>query len=228
MGVNSLLILRAPELNDRMRAFTTRLVRDEAFRNLYSTDPARVILKTVFPDQPVPAAEVNRGNRLLYALLSNQQFTSWAQQYSDQLVQRATDATQISDPDDAVRAYLAITDRADIHRDIAMEVARTADAELIAGLTWRPDAEPLGVTRVADVAVEIETFIYAVVAAAAFGFIVAAVFLGAVRDENAGITRRDVQQVVTQLTESLRDRGNELRTSGALTDFSRRNSGYIR
>jgi hypothetical protein len=228
MGANDLLILRAADLDAKLTALGDKLVSDRTFRELYVNDPARVILKSVFPDQSVPAAEVNRGNRLLYALLSNERFTTWAQQYSTELVQKANEVTRESNPEKALREYLAVTDREKIHREVATAVAEFADTELIAALTWRPDPEPIGVTRVADVAVDIETLIYAVVAAAAFVVAVAAVVVGPLSEGEVGVSRIDVQRVVAQLTERLTERGQELRDSGALVDFSRRNSGYIR
>ncbi|MFH9871607.1 hypothetical protein ACH4NT_36720 [Streptomyces lydicus] len=229
MGANDLLILRAADLDARLTALGDKLVSDRSFRELYVNDPARVILKSVFPDQSVPAAEVNRGNRLLYALLSNERFTTWAQQYSTELVQKANEVTRESNPEKALREYLAVTDRENIHREVAMAVAEFADPELIAALTWRPDPESIGVTRVADVAVDIEVLIYAVAVAAVFAVAVAAVFAAAaVAESEVGVSRIDVQRVVAQLTERLAERGQELRDSGALVDFSRRNSGYIR
>ncbi|MGX1913635.1 hypothetical protein ACWIID_33050 [Streptomyces phaeochromogenes] len=229
MGVNDLLILRAADLDARLTALGDKLGSDRTFRELYVNDPARVILKSVFPDQSVPAAEVNRGNRLLYALLSNERFTTWAQQYSAELVQKANEVTRESDPEKALREYLAVTDREKIHREVATAVAGLADKELIAALTWRPDPESIGVTRVADVAVDVEVLIYAVAAVAVFVAAVAAVALAeSATQAEIGVSRIDVQRVVTQLTERLAERGQELRDSGALVDFSRRNSGYIR
>ena len=229
MGANDLLILRSADLDSKLTALGDKLVSDRTFRELYVNDPARVILKSVFPDQSVPAAEVNRGNRLLYGLLSNKRFTAWAQQYSTELVQKANEVTRESNPEKALREYLAVTDREKIHREVATAVAEFADAELIAALTWRPDPESIGVARVADVAVDIEVLIYAVVAAAAFAVAFAAVFLAApVTEREVGVSRIDVQRVAAQLTERLTERGQELRDAGVLVDFSRRNSGYTR
>jgi len=214
MGANDMLILRAENLDTRLNELGEQLAADRSLRELYVQDPARIILKTVFPGQSVPAAEVNRGNRLLYALLSNESFTSWAEEYSGTLIAAATEATQETDPEKALREYLAITDRAKIHRDVADAVARSADAEIIAALTWRPDPESLGVNRVADVAVDIEILIYAV-------------FLG-INEISSVVTRVDVQRVAIQLAQRVAERGSELRAAEALVDFSRRNSGYTR
>ncbi|MDH6435957.1 hypothetical protein M2158_004497 [Streptomyces sp. SAI-144] len=81
------------------------------------------------------------------------------------------EVTRESNPEKALREYLAVTDREKIHREVATAVAEFADAELIAALTWRPDPDSIGVARVADVAVDIEVLIYAVVAAAAFAVV---------------------------------------------------------
>lgn len=233
MGANKLLILRAPQVNESLHALLDRLDNDAALRRLYVSDPAGVIQKFVFPDQTgVPAAEISRGNRLLYSLLSNEAFVEWAREYEQQLLADAREATQLEDEAAALNAYLTIVDRSKLHADLAEAVARVADGDLIAALTWRPDLPRVGATRLpiaADVAVDIETFVYAVAVAAVFAVAVAAVFLGAVpeRAERA-ISRVDVQAVANQISAELTTRASAVREAGALREFSRRNTGFIR
>ncbi|MEV6444407.1 hypothetical protein [Amycolatopsis sp. NPDC051716] len=232
MGTNSLLILHAPEIQGRMRALIERVDSDESLRQLYLNDPATVIQKTVFPDQEnIPKAEINRANRLLYALLSNERFVEWSRSYEEDLVTRAVQATSIEDPENALRAYLAILDRTALHQDLASAVAQFADPELIAAITWRPELPRVGNARLpisADVAVEIETFVYAVAAVAVFAVAVAAVFIGAVEPAGEVVSRIDVMAVANQLGESLTQRAGEIRESGVLMQFSQRNVGYTR
>jgi len=232
LGANDLLILKAPQFRARINDLLANLRESRELQELYIQDPVRIIQKAIFPEaRNLPAAEINRGNRLLYALLSNEQFISWSREYEADLLARARDATEIEDPAAALQAYLAITDRSQIHQDVASAVARFADAETIAGLTWRPDPVNVNGTAIvnADVAVDIETFVYAVAAVAVFAVAVAAVFVGATeaaREE--ALSRLDLLDVVNELDTRLAERARAVRVSGALTEFSRRNTGFIR
>jgi len=236
MGATDLLVLRRADVDERFSSLSQRLVDDPGLRELYVRDPARVILKTVFPDNRIPAAEINRGNRVLYALLSNDDFMEWAQQYESDLLRRAQESSQEQDPEAALRGYMAAMDRGALHRDLVEAVAAHADPELIAALTWRPDirnrisdaASEIGAARLPemDVAVDIETFVYAVAVAAVFAVAVGVVFIGAQPDDV--MSRLDVQTVARQLASRLRDHGQDLRQAGALTEFKARNAGYIR
>lgn len=234
MGVNDILVLRAPEVNERLNAMLERLNGDAALREFYLRNPAGLIREMVFPDQgAVPATEINRANRLLYALLSNERFLAWARDYEQNLLIEAQRVTQVEDPAQAMNAYLAVVDRQRIHADIAAAVADTSDAEMIAGLTWRPDLPRIGNTRLpiaADVAVDVETFVYAVAVVAVLVIAVAAVALGVAvpGSEQRVIGRLDVQTVANQLSDSLAQHSEMIRRSGALTDFQQRNAGYIR
>ena len=231
MKAEDLLILRRPEIDQRFQALGERLVKDAALRELYVKDPARVIATSVFPDSPVPGAEINRGNRLLYSLLTNEGFQRWAQDYQETLAKTAVDATKMDDPEEALRTYLAVTDRAKLHQDIVEAIAEYADPELIASLTWRRGVDDDGIgTELAlalslepqitpSVAVDIETFIYAVAAVAVFAVAFAAVFAATVVERDVPVSRLDVQTVARQLAERLKEHGQELRKSGALTDF---------
>jgi hypothetical protein len=234
VGVNRLLILKAPTIQEDLHKLLERLESDPGLRRLYLNDPAGVIQKLVFPDQQaVPSAEINRGNRLLYAILTNEAFLQWARDYEERLISEAREATQIEDPARALNAYLTIMDRSRIHQDLADAVGRTADAEMIAALTWRPDLPRVGNARLpiaADVAVDIETFIYAVAVAAAFAVAFAAVFFAAPIPARADqvVSRIDVQAVANQLNDALAQRAGEVRASGVLTQFRMRNVGFTR
>ena len=233
MGANTLLVLQAPEVRERMTNLLERMETDQGLQQLYVNDPAGVIQKFVFPDQTgVPAAEINRGNRMLYSLLSNNAFLAWARDYEQNLLTQAREATQIEDPASALSAYLTVTDRGRLHDDLAGAVAEFGDKELIASLTWHPDLPRIGTARLpinADVAVDIETFIYAVAAVAVFAVAVAAVFVG---EQAAGgdeiVNRIDIQAIANQLSAQLAARATDVRASGVLTNFAQRNVGYTR
>ena len=68
-------------------------------------DPAKVVAAADFPDIKLETAELNRGNLLLYSLLSNSRFMSWAEDYHAGLVKRATAATEIEDDEEALRGF---------------------------------------------------------------------------------------------------------------------------
>jgi hypothetical protein len=233
MGANTLLVLNMPGFKERVSALEERLTSDSSLRELFVRDPANVILKTVFPDENVPSAEVTRGNRLLFALLTNEKFMAWAENYQKSLVEKAIRATKLTDPNDALRTYLAVVDRSAIHRDVAEAVAQTADTEVIAAFTWRPDFDASQVPGPrGSIAVDVEVFVYAVALAAvfvaAFGLLVgvATNFGGPVA--GTGIDRAEVRKVANQLAERLVLQGHELRGSGALTEFGARNAGFLR
>ena len=86
--------------------------------------PCKSRRSAVFPDIKLETAELNRGNLLLYSLLSNSRFMSWAEDYHAELVKRATAATEIEDDEEALRAFLAVTDRSTILSDLAAGVAK--------------------------------------------------------------------------------------------------------
>jgi hypothetical protein len=215
VSVRDLLILRHAEVSERFEQLARRLGEDAPLRKLYVHDPARVIAGAVFPKEEIPSAEIDRGSRLLFSLLSNEEFRKWANDYQAQLVRQALEATELDDPYEALRTQLAITDRANLHRDLAEAIARHADPALIASLTWETQRSA------ADVAVEIETFVYAVAAAAVFVVVVLVVFLGV--EEDFGVipafSRGDVLALTRQLASELQAHAEELRVSGALTEL---------
>lgn len=232
MGTNSLLILQSPEVLERMRDLLEEVEADAGLRQLYLRDPAGIIQKKIFPGQEnIPKTEINRGNRLLYALLSNDRFLEWSRSYEEELITRAREATRIEDPSRALHTYLAVVDRTTLHQDVASAATRFCDPELMAALTWRAERPPAGVQVPvnADVAVDIETFVYAVAAVAVFAVAVAAVFVPApVLERTDVISRLDLLSIANQLSASLAERAREVRESGTLLDFSRRNIGYTR
>lgn len=232
MGANEYLVFRAPEVRSRMSELLRDVEGDATVRQMYLRDPIGVINRAVFPDQEVPASELSRGNRLLFALLTNEKFLNWSRSYEIDLTKKAVDATNIEDPSTALRTYLAVVDRSTIHQDLAVAAAEFADPELIAALTWRPDRIGIGRTKFpinADVAVEIETLIYVVIAVAVAVAAVAVAVAGVETDiEKAVLNRQDVVAISQILSEELIGHAAQIRESGQLLQFSRRNQGFIR
>lgn len=226
MGANSLLILQVPQLNQRLTSLLTQIHTDPSLSDLYINDPVGVIQKSIFPEETnIPPAEIHRGNRLLFSLLSNKNFLDWAQNYENQLIKQAEAATKLDDPDQALNSYLVTVDRNKIHQDLAAAVAKFADPELIASLTWKGSG-----TNPADIAVDTETFVYAVAVLAVFAVGVMVLFAGRlpVMMDGAVLTRVDLANVANQLSEQLIAHANTVKASGVLTQFANRNTGYIR
>jgi hypothetical protein len=220
---SELLIMRAPKLRKRLERLLEQIQADPSLRQWYVNDPARVIMGKIFPEVAavVTSTEINRGNRLLYALLTNSEFKSWAATYEEDLLRRARDATTIEDPRRALETYLAIADRATIHADLARAVARYADAELIAGLTWKPTYRNGGPD---SILVEIQIAVYAIGVLAVFAIGVGAVFVGA-PETGGAFTRVDLATVANELAAAVQDRAAELRREGKLLDYGQRDIG---
>jgi hypothetical protein len=225
MNPDKLLIIDAAQTRQRMTGLLERMEGDAGLRQLFVSDPAGVIGQFVLPDAQVPAAEVNRGNRLLYSLLSNERFLAWAREYERDLLAQAKETLQAADPWQAMGAYLAVADRGRLHADLAAAVAEFADKELIASLMWQPRelsaSEP-------GVAVAAATWIFLIAVVALAAVAVAAVFAGppiAVALEDGLVDRAELRAVANQVAAQLGTRAAEVRQSGALTDFARRDTG---
>ncbi|MBK6012624.1 hypothetical protein JHN45_15895 [Streptomyces sp. MBT53] len=215
MDARDLLILKAPEITERLSALNDRLAADRGLRELYIRNPTEVIVAIAFPGANVKAAEASRGNRLLFSLLTNERFVAWARQYHQQLLDEATSAGLSEDPDEALRTYVALSGRSGMLEDLVVEVARVADPAIVASLHWRDDRDhdrhPDGPDISDWVCVEIALVVYAVA--------VFAVFVGLPLSTGlpTGFSRLDVSSVALQLTNDLRRRGATLRESGTLT-----------
>ena len=233
VGANRLLILNTPDLNARVQSMLAQMRKEPTLGTIFAKDPAGTIHKFVFPEiQGAHAPELNRGNRLLYAMLLNGDFVAWVQRYEEDLIVEAQKATELDDPAAALRAYLVIIDRGRIHADVAKAIAEFATPELIAALTWTPDPIQIGsqVLPRADVAVEIETFVYAVAVAAVF--VVVTLVVGRQAQEDLGdaqvISRADLLEISNQLASKVQASAQEASVAGKLLDFSQRNLGSTR
>ena len=225
--VNELLILRAPELRTRLEDFLDQLQNDSSLRLWYVNEPAQVIMAKLFPDEKlvVTNAEINRGNRLLYSILTNRGFRSWAAGYEEDLISRARGETGIEDPRRALETYLAIVDRASIHADLATAVAQHADAELVAGLTWTPGrVYRNGPGGDGNTIVEIETVIYAVAVAAVAAVVTILAVAGAADEVTAeAFTRAELATAANNVAAEFERHAIELRSEGRLMDYGERN-----
>jgi hypothetical protein len=217
MDPEGLLIIDGARTRQQMTDLLQRMEADPALRRLFVTDPAGVLREFLLPAVSVPAAEVSRGNRLLYSLLSNEPFMAWAGEYERGLLARARAALQGEDRWQAMNAFVAATDRGQLRDDLAAAVARYADKELVANLMWR--TERLS-AREPGVAVAAATWILLVAVVAIAAVAVAAVFAGvpvAVALEDGLIDRADLLAVANQVSAQLAVQAAEARQAGALT-----------
>lgn len=217
MDANGLLIIHAAETRQKMNDLLERMEADQAMRQLFVSDPTRVIKEFIVPEAgDVPAAEVSRGNRLLFSLLSNDGFMAWAAEFERNLRAQATEAMQLDDPAEALRAYLASTDRNRLHSDLAAGVARFADQELIANLLVTP-ASSSAVLVVPIVA--IDSVIAVIAAFTVVGLLVALTVAAETAEGSVLVSRLDLATVANQLGQQLAARAAELRQQGGLTGY---------
>jgi hypothetical protein len=217
VDANGLLIIHAAETRQKMNDLLERMEADQAMRQLFVSDPTRVIKEFIVPEAgDVPAAEVSRGNRLLFSLLSNDGFMAWAAEFERNLRAQATEAMQLDDPAEALRAYLASTDRNRLHSDLAAGVARFADQELIANLLVTP-ASSSAVLVVPIVA--IDSVIAVIAAFTVVGLLVALTVAAETAEGSVLVSRLDLATVANQLGQQLAARAAELRQQGGLTGY---------
>ena len=201
MSAEQTLILRIPHVNQAFGDLVSAMSSDEGLRRWFLRDPAGAIRAHLFPELPVEMSQISRGNRLLFALLSNAGFASWARTYEQHLLERAQAEFPNENPLESLRSFLATSDRNQIYRDLAKATAQFADAELIAALTFKSSVlrDP-GVTFIPQsIAVEIETLVYAVAAAAVFVVLTIAIPV----QQAEILTRTDLLDFVNRLLSGL-------------------------
>lgn len=227
MPSNPLLILNYDRFSSRLQQLYTQMNASPSLQELFVRDPATVTMHTLLPDVPQPtAAALSQSNRLVYSLLSNPGFMTWAQEYQKRYEEKiATFSPDLSPPERA-KMFAATLDRDELYKELAGAVATFGDKEIFYSLlssskmttTWDPQqlASVLhgSVPSVADVAVDVETFVYAVAAVAVFVAALIAVAVGAVQETT--ISRTDLQRVSETLVNRLQLQGEALRASGAL------------
>lgn len=192
----------------------------------------------------IPRTKLNAANRFLFAIMSNEKFRGWINDYQENFLKQLEE-----DP-------LAIIDKDQLRMDLAKAMVEFGDAEIIGAIlpgNLRPglgdDPEVVfdvignitgrpvlvnqvtstemtqvvsiagGPGRIADVAVEIETLIYAVAAVAVAAVAVAVVVVGAAPRFSDRAILRDVfvdTREMANIAESLIKIGNELRSRGRI------------
>jgi hypothetical protein len=229
MKAEELLILDRGGFSQQASELFKRLNRSASFREWLVRDPAGAIASVLFSGQQrIPAARINQGNRVLLALLSNQNFLAWSREFQGRIQKEVEQVGKGEDAAEAARMVAATIDRSRLYREIIEASLKFMDQETLYGLlVVDPDEAASGfVDRAvagvnpalaADVAVDIETFIYAVVAVAVFLVLTQIDINPIVAPE--GLSRQDLQRVSGFVADRLTQRAQELRGSGALTTF---------
>ncbi len=180
-------------------------------------------------------AKINQANRLLFSLLSNPKFQEWGAQFAQkrqQEIEQIQSEYHIQDAEDARNLFLVKLDRSKIYREIAEAFVSFSDIETIYSMltidhikTVPQRLLPGTISDYAyDVAVDIETFIYAVAALAVFVAGVIALVVGVL---TRNISRDDLLKVSHIMVEELNARAQLLRERGSLTSFESVQKGTI-
>lgn len=220
MGRDPLLLLDYPDFSERMGTFLKRLESDSSLQQLFIRDPGSVLSRTVFTDDPRPPNSViNRSNRLLFALLSNDGFMRWAEGYTDRLAEAAQANFPDLEPDQAALAFAATLERDEIYAELVDAALENVDRELLAALM---------VVDVDDVDVVVDSGLRSPGAVTAFPilvfiFLVVAVAISVVelnhhiaRRVPAGFSRDDLSRLSRLLMDGLTEHARELRSEGKL------------
>jgi hypothetical protein len=135
MEIHRLLLLDLPDYSDRLGALLTRMESEESLRQMYLRDPSTILSKALFPDQPnLPRSVVSRSNRLLFSLLSNQGFMTWADTYGAAIGERARNEFPNLSEEEAGLALAAKLEATDVYDEVINAVVANSDRELLASL----------------------------------------------------------------------------------------------
>lgn len=228
MRFDDLLVLDYNDFSEKLAVFYRKLSDSQSTRELFIRNPTGVISDLLFPEAGVSHPEINQGNRLLYALLSNERFMAWSGEYQAGIEDRIQEIVKTVDsPAEAMRILATTIDRQKIYQEITEAITRDIDVEILAGLTWKldpdripkfewPKHKPFPLDS-GSVVVEIEVAVYAVAVAAVFAVAVAAVVAGEPVPD--GINRVDLQRISAQIAENIRQQAVQLREHGILRDI---------
>jgi hypothetical protein len=220
VGRDPLLLLDYPDFSERMGKFLKRLESDSSLQQLFIRDPGSVLSRTVFADESRPSSSViNQGNRLMFALLSNDGFLRWAEGYSERLAEAAQVNFPDLQPDDAALAFAATLERDEIYAELVDAALDNVDRELLAALmvvdvddvevVVDPGRRFPGTAELSPVFVVIFVAIAVVIAAVALNHHIA-------RAVPAGFSRDDLSRLSRLLMDGLTQHARELRSEGKL------------
>ena len=241
MRSEEMLVLNYRNFSSRLESLFGSLGKSPAALESFARDPAGVFGKHVFPEHNVSAGELNQANRVLFSLLSNPRFLDWSKKFEQKIRDQLKKVGKKVDSAEAIKQLTATLDRAELYKEIAKATLSFADLELIYSMTViDPDVirgvlrdpfppigpDPLG-CDLASVAVEIETFVYAVAAVAVFVVAVAAVAVIPAASVLENVSREDLRRVSNFMTTQLLAHANEVRLSGSLTSVDAAKRGPV-
>jgi hypothetical protein len=225
MGTKGLLILEYDNLARATEGFYERLNSSPAFQQAFLDDPMGILRRSIFPNAPLPPEGVlNKGNRLLYALLSNANFMSWANEFQASMENEVQQAMrQTDDRNEAIKSLLVSFDKNRMYSEIVDGILNSIDKETLYSLVIGTNLnDTLSSLRVRSteyvytneyVASELYVAAYLVAVLA----IVITQFDATPIVEPQGINREDLQRISGSLTSSLREKAVQIRESGALS-----------
>lgn len=251
MRADELLILNYRNFSERVGNLYSQLDKSTAMKELLSKNPVGLINKFLFSEYNVSAGEINQGNRLLFSLLSNPKFLKWSERFEEQIKEELKQIPEKEyDENERVKMLFAKLDRSKLYQQLAQATLEFGDFETIYSiiikdpdsfrrrdfLDWEnilhPPQPPHPVIVVgcdmADVAVEIETFIYAVAAVAVAAVAVVVVVAGALIPANVKetLTREDLQRVTNYINNNLIEVANKFRKEGLLGSIDGLKQGF--
>ena len=216
------LVLHYDRLSERVQSFFDQLEGSASFREVFLRDPAGTMSEALLDGQ-ASGAEVNQANRLLFALLGNRGFMEWAASYQQRLLEQSA-----GDGGNAEQFKLAAAtvDRSRIYGDLVKAIVDHVDLETMYSMVVSGDTRASIARAPApspEVAVYTETFIA--------GYVVALFFLVVTQIDvtpaapTESLTRLDLERVSGFVAERLAAQAQELRETGALTDYDRAVAG---
>jgi hypothetical protein len=224
----NLLVLRYEGLSERIEAAYAQLSVDDALQRQFVADPARFIDERVVGlPEGTSTADRSKANAVLFALLSNDAFLKWANEWHD----------RHADEIDAVGDELAIRlDKDALLQELAEAVWTFADRELVVALlgldaevgVHEADSSEFGTppnvgihTRIPrPVPVNVNTQInvnimYTVTVILLAVAVIPVAIIGAARPR-FGVSRADLRQVTEVVSVALVEHARTLRAAGQL------------
>jgi len=153
-----LLKISRPEISSGLKKLLELLEEDVEIRKKFIFDPAGVIAIS-FSDSlgKLSIDKIDEANRLIFSILSNDQFRSWAEEYNEEM----SKTFSLRDPD--------CLDKRKIRKDLAEAILKYGDPDLIDALLGpRERSEALTTIDIqsrADTVVYVETAVAAIAVA---------------------------------------------------------------
>jgi hypothetical protein len=225
MSSKALLILEYDNLDRGAAAFYQQLNNSPALQQAFLDNPAGILRRMMFPNAPFPPEGViNKANRLLYALLSNQNFLSWSEQFQASLDSEFQQVMQAENRSEAVKGFLASFDRNRLYSEITDGILGSIDKEtlysLVVGTNLNDTVSSVRVRSVEYVYTNdyVVSESYAAVYLLLYVVILVAAGFSQI-DQPEVISREDLLRISTSLTSNLQEKAVQVRDSGALTSI---------